>query len=89
MRRRRYRNGDAITLPGGCDGCNPSGINGVLCHEAGCPEAWRDRAVECFECGCDFYPKEPYRRVCEDCARAADEREDEEIEVEDDDDDEG
>jgi hypothetical protein len=89
MRRRRYRNGDEIALPGGCDGCNPSRINGVLCHEAGCPDAWRDQAVECSECGSDFSPEERFRRVCEDCARAADEWEDEEIEVEDGDDDEG
>ena len=89
MRRQRYRNGDEITLPGGCDGCHPSRINGVLCHEAGCPEAWRDHAVECRECGCDFYPEERSRRVCEDCARAADEREDEETGVEDEDDGEG
>jgi hypothetical protein len=85
MKRRRHRNGDEIALPGGCDGCNPSRINGVLCHEAGCPEAWRDHAVACRECGCDFYPEERFRRVCEDCARAADD----EIGVEDDDDEEG
>ena len=42
----------------------------------------------CFECGCDFYPEDRSLRVCDDCARAADEREDEEIEVEDDDDEE-
>jgi hypothetical protein len=60
----------------------------VLCHEAGCPEAWRDHAVKCSECGYDFYAGDWFQRVCEDCARAADEREDEEIEAEDDDDEE-
>jgi hypothetical protein len=44
-KREYYNNGDAIALTNtGCDGCTPSVINGVLCHEAGCPEAWRDRA---------------------------------------------
>ena len=85
MRRRRYRNGEGIALPGGCDGCDPSRINGMLCHEAGCPEAWRDHAVECSECGCAFYPEVRFQRVCEDCTRAADQRELEEIEEDDDD----
>lgn len=85
MRRQRYRNGDQITLPGGCNACNPSRINGVLCHEAGCPEAWRDHVIACFECGGDFYPEEQFQRVCEDCARAEDEQEDEGNEEEDDD----
>jgi hypothetical protein len=85
MRRRRYRNGDAIALPGGCDGCDPSRINGVLCHETGCPYAWKDRAVECSECGCDFYREQQHQRVCPDCSRAAEEWEGEEIEEEEDD----
>jgi hypothetical protein len=83
MKRRHYRNGDEITLPGGCDGCNPSRINGVLCHEAGCPEAWRDYPVECDECGHEFYTDEQHRSVCEDCARADDEWEDDGMEDDD------
>ena len=65
--RTNYRNGDEISLSCGCDGCSPSMINGVLCHEGGCPDAWRDRAVACFECGCDFYQTERYQRTCPDC----------------------
>ena len=65
--RTHYRNGDEITLHG-CDGCSPSMINGVLCHETGCPEAWRDHTVSCFECGCEFRPSERYQRVCDDCS---------------------
>jgi hypothetical protein len=34
-----YRNSDAIGLLCGCDGCTPSRVNGVLCHEAGCAQA--------------------------------------------------
>lgn len=43
MKRTRYRNGDPIRLQHcGCDGCNVGTVNGKLCHETGCPEAWRD-----------------------------------------------
>lgn len=43
MKRSEYRNGDPISLEfTGCNGCSPSAINGVLCHEHGCPDAWRD-----------------------------------------------
>jgi hypothetical protein len=45
-----------------CDQCAPLAINGVFCHEAGCPnhgkrwfggDAEWVRYVECRECGCD------------------------------------
>ncbi len=64
--RTHYRNGDQITL-GNCNGCNPSTINGVLCHESGCPDAWRDYTRECFECGCDFLRESRHQNTCEDC----------------------
>jgi hypothetical protein len=41
-------------------------INGVACHEIGCPDAWKDETRECFECGCDFEPEQRYQQVC-DC----------------------
>ena len=41
--RTHYKNGDEISLVhGGCDGCSPSSVNGVICHEHGCPDAWKD-----------------------------------------------
>ncbi len=41
--RTTYRNGDPIDLKhNGCDGCDPCMINGIFCHETGCPDAWRD-----------------------------------------------
>lgn len=49
-----------------CDGCQIAYINGVRCHEHGCPEAWKDKPVECFECGCDFLPTERGQRICSD-----------------------
>lgn len=70
--RTNYRNGDEISLACGCDGCSPSMVNGVLCHESGCPDAWRDRGVACFECGCDFFPSERGLRTCPDCCQERD-----------------
>ena len=67
-KRTHYANGDEITLACGCDGCNPSMVNGVLCHEHGCPEAWRDVAKECDECGGEFYAETPpNQKMCWDC----------------------
>ena len=41
--RTHYRNGDEIHLKGcGCDGCQPLMIQGILCHETGCPFEWKD-----------------------------------------------
>ena len=77
MSRKNYNNGDEVGLEqNGCDGCSPSVINGVFCHEHGCPDAWRDRKIACGECGCDFYPTERYQSVCDDCQDYDDEEED-------------
>ena len=68
MTRRLYNNGDDISLQAtGCDGCSPSKINGVFCHEAGCPDAWRDYMIECRECGCYFWPADNRQIVCDGC----------------------
>lgn len=53
-----------------CDQCNILYINGVRCHEIGCPEAWKDYTIECFECGCDFKPTEKHQRLCSGCRRS-------------------
>ncbi len=67
-KRTRYRNGDPVALECfGCDGCEILSINGVLCHEHGCPHAWRDYRVECCECGDDFFRRERTERMCPDC----------------------
>lgn len=50
-----------------CDSCAAVVINNIFCHETGCPESWRDRIVECKECGCDFVPKHRHQSICEDC----------------------
>jgi len=66
--REKYKNGDEISLVfGGCDGCSPSVINGVFCHEQGCPDAWRDRTKVCDECGFEFQPTEEFQSICDSC----------------------
>lgn len=47
-----------------CPQCEQVRINGVVCHETGCPEAWRDAWRECPECGCDFKPKTRDQKFC-------------------------
>ena len=59
-----------------CDQCQVVTINGVPCHETGCPNSWCDPVtgeaypIPCFECGCDFIPEERGGKysVCPDCA---------------------
>lgn len=57
----------ARTKTGRCDSCEVVYINGVRCHEQGCPEAWKEKKVACFVCGFDFQPEERYQNVCPDC----------------------
>ena len=52
-----------------CDSCQMLGINGLACHETGCPDAWKDYEKDCFECGCAFRPTERYQAVCLDCIK--------------------
>jgi len=52
-----------------CQSCEALTINGVLCHESGCPDAWENELRECPECGCEFEPNYREQRFCtEDCA---------------------
>lgn len=50
-----------------CDACHVMYVNGIKCHEAGCPEAWRDYDRECFECGHSFRPTDRHQALCEGC----------------------
>ena len=57
------------TVAGGCDSCEVVMINGLRCHETGCPEAWRDYGRECKWCGSEFMPEDKHQAFCcEDCA---------------------
>lgn len=62
-----YANGDGITL-GGCNSCAAATINGTKCHEHGCPDAWKDAAKECNECGATFFS--PCGLFCSDACYA-------------------
>jgi hypothetical protein len=47
-----------------CHSCEQLRINGVVTHETGCPDAWRDAVRECKECGLEFFPTERYQDCC-------------------------
>ena len=40
-----------------CESCNEISINGINCHEQGCPDAWKGYDLECKWCGCMFQPE--------------------------------
>lgn len=47
-----------------CDQCQVLVINGVVCHEIGCPDGWKGKWVECKECGTDFKMRRQGQRHC-------------------------
>ena len=58
-----------------CDQCQAIAINGINCHEQGCPNYWMDPLTgepyqkECKECGCKFTPDDQDQELCDDqCA---------------------
>ena len=54
-----------------CSSCELMSINGIVCHETGCPDAWRDSKRECKWCGSDYKPEDRYQILCsDDCADA-------------------
>ena len=53
-----------------CDGCEALVIQGVACHETGCPEAWREPR-ECKECGSWFVPEERGQTCCDHSCHVA------------------
>lgn len=54
-------------MPFPCQSCASVTINGIPCHESGCPDAWRDRENQCRQCGNDFLPEEHHQSMCADC----------------------
>jgi hypothetical protein len=54
-----------------CQSCEQLRINGVVCHESGCPDAWRDETRECRWCGSRFRPEYRNQRECTDGCYAA------------------
>ena len=54
-----------------CDQCDVVAINGVVCHEFGCPNKWQDEMRECEWCGCMYLPKRKTSTCCnKSCAKA-------------------
>jgi hypothetical protein len=52
-----------------CPSCQLATINGVLCHEMGCPDSHLFTARECDWCGAAFEPESQFQRFCDDsCA---------------------
>lgn len=54
-----------------CDSCQLIRINGIICHEIGCPDSWKDKSRECKWCGADFIPEDRDQHFCEEsCAES-------------------
>ena len=60
-----------------CNSCDAIAINGVNCHEQGCPDSWLNpltdepNPVECAECGSMFIPDVRGQYCCDrDCNNA-------------------
>lgn len=54
-----------------CRSCSVLMINGMRCHEIGCPDAWRDAEYNCAWCGSTFEPEVKTQWACsDDCAEA-------------------
>lgn len=49
-----------------CNSCEQLNINGVNCHETGCPDAWKDQHIKCKWCGLIFLPEEKSQQFCEE-----------------------
>ena len=54
-----------------CASCEVLVINNVICHETGCPDAWKDETRNCVWCGRPFKPADRGQDFCDDsCAEA-------------------
>lgn len=54
-----------------CNSCEAIYINGVFCHEHGCPDAWKGEERECEWCGTIFKADDKEQRFCDEgCAGA-------------------
>jgi hypothetical protein len=47
-----------------CGSCQLMRIQGVVCHELGCPESWKDQHKDCKWCGRPFHPKVRGQQTC-------------------------
>lgn len=47
-----------------CQSCQMVNINGVPCHETGCPDQWKGETRKCKWCGEGFTPKTARQLFC-------------------------
>ena len=47
-----------------CQSCEMLNINGLNCHETGCPDAWLWYHRECCWCGQLFLPDQLHQKYC-------------------------
>lgn len=48
-----------------CSSCQLLRINGIVCHEIGCPDSWKTTTRECKNCGCEFAPEDRRSEFCD------------------------
>jgi len=54
-----------------CNSCEVTYVDGVKCHEHGCPDAWKDNEKECRWCGALFTSIAENRTCCsEECRKS-------------------
>jgi hypothetical protein len=54
-----------------CNSCQLVRINGIVCHEIGCPDVWKDYERVCKWCGNSFKPELKHQDYCcTDCNEA-------------------
>lgn len=54
-----------------CISCEALRINGVLCHEIGCPDSWKNTIHHCKWCGSVFIPEHSHDQFCDPSCAAA------------------
>jgi len=50
-----------------CNSCEVININGVNCHERGCPDAYKDEKRNCLWCGAELQENQNF---CDDSCEA-------------------
>lgn len=53
-----------------CDQCEILVINGVICHETGCPDAWKGKTATCKLCDEDFKLQHSRQIYCRSCVKS-------------------
>lgn len=54
-----------------CNSCEVLYINGIKCHETGCPKTWKDEIKKCLWCGQTFKPEDRDQTCCDESCQEA------------------